>query len=207
MIKLKDILLENSSPSIFTARRTDDRTTRYAANNLRKAVKLVDDYIAGGSKGDLNLSGLDLIKLPSNLKNINVDGNFNCGDNKLTSLEGAPTSVHRGFSCSDNELISLEGAPTTVGRSFHCSNNKLISLSGAPKSVGGRFTCNINLLTSLEGAPKSIGKDFYCTGNILTSLEGAPRSVGRDFYCHGNTKKFTKDEVRAVCDVKGMILV
>ena len=49
--------------------------------------------------------------------------------------------------------------------------------------------------------------DFYCHGNKLTSLVGAPSSVGGNFYCNGNATKFTIEQVRAVCDVKGIIYV
>jgi hypothetical protein len=133
MIKLKDILLEGKPPSIFIPRRIEDRVER-----------MIKTYIRNGSKGDLNLIGLDLTKLPDILKDITVGGNFNC---------------------SYNELTSLEGAPKTVGESFGCSFNK------------------------------------------LTSLVGAPKSVGEDFYCRNNNVKFTEQDVRAVCDVKGDVLV
>ena len=40
-------------------------------------------------------------------------GDFNCYNNKLTTLEGAPSSVGGDFSCSfNNNLTSLEGAPS-----------------------------------------------------------------------------------------------
>jgi len=52
-----------------------------------------------------------------------VGGSFDCGDNKLTSLQGAPQEVGEDFSCSYNKLTSLEGAPQEVGGDFHCSDN------------------------------------------------------------------------------------
>jgi len=122
-------------------------------------------YIKNGSEGDLNLSGLKLTKLPSNLKNVSVGGNFDCNGNKLTSLDGAP------------------------------------------RSVGGYFDCSRNNLTSLANAPSSVGLDFYCSINDLTSLAGAPSSVGGSFNCSDNDIKFTVEQVRAVCDVKGEIFV
>ena len=57
-----------------------------------------------------------------------VNGNFNCGDNKLTSLEGAPKTVGSYFDCDYNKLTSLEGAPETVGGDFSCNSNNLESL-------------------------------------------------------------------------------
>jgi len=49
--------------------------------------------------------------------------------------------------------------------------------------------------------------EFYCTNNSLTSLEGAPEKVEGSFFCSNNTVKFTEEQVRAVCDVKGRIYV
>ena len=111
-----------------------------------------------------------------------VDGDFYCFDNQLTSLKGAPQSVGGNFDCGDNQLTSLEGAPQSVGGDFSCSNNFLVSLEGAPQSVGRDFVCNYNQLVSLKGAPQKVANDFKCIGNPLTSLEGAPQNVGRNFY-------------------------
>ena len=36
-------------------------------------------------------------------------GYFNCFNNQLTSLEGAPSSVDGNFNCSNNQLTSLTG--------------------------------------------------------------------------------------------------
>jgi hypothetical protein len=152
MIKLKDILLESTAPNIFVPRRIEDRVER-----------MISLYIRNGNKGDLDLSDLKLTVLPDMLKDITVGGNFYCGNNKLTSLEGAPKSVGASFACSHNELTSLQCDHITVGGDFYCSFNKLTSLAGAPKSVGG------------------------------------------DFICHSNNIKFTEQDVRAVCDLKGTV--
>ena len=94
--------------------------------------------------GDVDLSNLYLKRLPDILKDITVSGNFNCSDNKLTSLVGAPTNVDGNFYCNGNKLTSLVGAPTNVVGRFDCGDNKLTSLTGAPKTVGGHFYCNDN---------------------------------------------------------------
>ena len=133
--------------------------------------------------GGVILHNEHLEKLP--LKFGTVTGNFNCNDNQLTSLVGAPHTVGGSFNCARNKLISLKGAPHTVGGSFDCPRNKLISLEGAPKSVGGYFDCNFNVLKTLEGAPHTVGANFRCEYNQLTSLEGSPKVTG-GFYCRGN---------------------
>jgi hypothetical protein len=145
MIKLKDILLENTAPNIFIPRRMEDRIER-----------LIKNYIRNGSKGDLNLHGLHLTKLPDILKNVSVGGSVWCGSNKLTSLENAPKSVDGDFYCYDNELTSLVGAPTSVGRDFYCYNNELTSLVGAPTSVGRHFMCSDNPVKFTEKQVRAV---------------------------------------------------
>ena len=152
MIKLKDILFEGKPPSIFVPRRMEDR--------IERMIRL---YVKNGSKGDLDLSDLNLTKLPEILKDISVDGDFFCNGNNLTSLEGAPKTVNGDFGCGHNKLTSLEGSPKSVGGSFYCGFNNLTSLTGAPKFVGGVFSCGFNEI------------------------------------------KFTEQQVRAVCNVKGDI--
>ncbi len=175
MIKLKDILLESTAPDIFVPRRIEGRVER-----------MIMLYVKNGSKGNLSLQFLKLTELPVILKDITVGADFDCSNNKLTSLINAPKFV---------------------GGTFYCENNKLTSLDGATEYVGGNFGCIRNNLTSLTGAPKSVGRDFGCSYNNLTSLTGAPKSVGRDFYCGNNNVLFTREHVRAVCDVKGRIVV
>ena len=145
MIKLKDILLEAKAPSIFIPRRLEDRVER-----------MVRIYIRNGSKGDLDLSNMNLTKLPDILKDITVRGNFYCGNNNLTSLEGAPKSVGASFACSNNKLTSLQCDHITVGGDFYCSFNKLTSLDGAPKTVGGNFHCYQNPVKFTEKQVRSV---------------------------------------------------
>ena len=151
-----------------------------------RVERLISLYVRNGSKGDLDLDYLKLTVLPDMLKDITVGGDFLCRYNKLTSLINVPKSV---------------------GEDFDCSVNKLTSLINAPSSVGGYFDCSVNSLTSLEGAPKTVGGDFICYNNKLKSLTGAPKFVGGEFSCHTNPGKFTEQDVRAVCDVKGKVYV
>ena len=130
--------------------------------------------------GTVNLSRKGLTRLP--LKFGRVSGRFYCYDNKLTNLEGSPSSVRGDFWCYDNQLTSLEDGPSSVGGLFWCHNNQLTSLIGSPSSVGGDFWCQENNLTSLEGSPSSVGGRFWCYKNQLTGLEGSPKSVGQ-FIC------------------------
>ena len=119
-------------------------------------------------KGNVGLEGLGLTKIP--IKFRHIDGNFYCGNNKLTSLENAPEKVGGTFDCDFNYLTSLEGAPREVSGYFDCSFNKLTSLEGAPKHVGGYFNCRDNNLTSLKGLEVVVG-GIICFGNPVSEKE------------------------------------
>lgn len=178
-------------------------------------------------KGSLTLSRMGLTELPD-LSHLRVGGHFNCSNNDLTSLQGAPQKVGGSFYCFDNKLTTLQGGPNEVGLDYDCSGNKLMnlggaprelsgsfdcvynritSLEGAPRKVGGQFKCYGNYLSTLEGAPDEVGRDFNCHYNKLTSLEGAPREVGRNFDCSNNEREFSEEDVRGVSNVKGEIIL
>jgi hypothetical protein len=145
MIKLKQLLLENTAPDVFVPRRIENRVER-----------LIKTYIRNGNKGDLDLSGLKLTKLPEILKNVSIGGDFDCGFNNLTSLENCPSSVDGTFGCGNNNLTSLEGSPSSVGGSFICGGNNLTSLEGAPKFVGLDFDCTDNPVQFTRKGVKSV---------------------------------------------------
>ena len=125
-------------------------------------------------------------------------------DGKFTIKFG---KVEGDFNCVNCGLTTLEGAPKYVGGNFKCNNNQLTSLEGGPEYVGKDFDCSFNKLTTLKGAPKYVGGSFYCVSNKLTSLEGAPEYVGVHFGCRRNKKKFTEEDVNKVSEVKGVIFV
>ena len=118
---------------------------------------------------------------------VDVKGRFSCSGQGLSDFKGVKFGVvWRNFNCSENRLTSLDGAPQSVDVDFHCDHNLLTSLVGAPQDVDGGFYCHNNSLTSLIGAPKRVGGTFVCEVNSLTSLEGAPRVVNGYFSCEDN---------------------
>ena len=95
-----------------------------------------------------------------------------------------------------------------VDRMFSLSGNKnLTSLKNCPNYVGGYFSCTgCHNLKSLKGSPMKIGRDFVCYGcSQLDSLEGCPQEVKKDFLCGKCKRKFTKEEVESVCNVRNNI--
>jgi len=222
---------------------SDFHTIRSANTELIKRVSSlmfievgdgVYDILGDVDFGDLGLSSLlevtallkELTSSKISVRIRKVQGNFNCSDNNLTDLKGAPEYVKENFKCYSNKLGTLEGAPKYVGghfwcdrnnlknligapqyigKGFYCSFNQLVSLEGAPKRVEGGFDCSTNQLQTLQGAPEYVGSDFDCSDNALVSLEGAPKYVGGVFECGFNPKEFTVEEVRKLVNVGGGI--
>ena len=119
------ILLENQNPNNIDLKL------------LKKCVVGTYNINDNGSvdvKGDVNLNRKNLTKIPFKFRN--VSGYFSCGDNQLTSLEGAPESVGMSFYCgSNNQLTTLEGAPRIVRYDFSCFNNPNLPYSELFKIV------------------------------------------------------------------------
>ncbi|WP_320034439.1 hypothetical protein [Halarcobacter sp.] len=143
-----------------------------------------------------------------------VDGYFNIANNNLETLEGCPKKVARDFNCSNNKITSLFGGPQIVGDFdcsnnelknnlsygpkevygyYNCSNNRLSTIDGAPRSIVEYFNCSNNLLTSLKGGPKYVDGFFDCSQNRLETLKGGPITVGQDYICYWNQLKNLSD--------------
>ena len=91
---------------------------------------------------------------------IDVDGNVNLWDKKLTELPLTFNKVTGSFDCSYNKLTTLKGCPRWVGDWFGCGLNKLNSLEFSPDYVGGWFNCEYNDLTN-NYCDTEIGGSFY----------------------------------------------
>ena len=102
---------------------------------------------------------------------INVKGDVDLSNLNLTKLPIRFGTVGGGFYCNNNKLTTLEGAPKKVGGDFYCNNNKLTTLKGAPEKVRGDFDCSNNKLTSLKGAPEVVVDDFHCYDNEVKFTE------------------------------------
>ena len=64
----------------------------------------------------INSISMDLHELPIKFKI--VSGNFNCGENGLTTLIGCPETIGGYFDCHGNNIVSLVGCPISVGKYF-----------------------------------------------------------------------------------------
>ena len=139
-----------------------------------KHVKLFEDFISQETLTEDQIDWLNRCTKGSWSVNpatglVDVDYNFHCNQQNLKDFKGVRFGhITIDFDCRDNQLTSLKGAPQTVGRHFYCSYNDLTDLKEAPQTVGGGFYCGENLLTSLEGAPQIVKGDFYCRNNPVS---------------------------------------
>jgi hypothetical protein len=118
-------------------------------NTLEFCEKYLENYTINPDNtidvnGNVNLNDRlgDMEKLP--VKFGKVSGNFSCGWNKLTTLEGCPNYIGGDFSCYNNNLTTLEYCPNYVGDIFNCFGNNLTTLEGCPKYVGDNFIYHAN---------------------------------------------------------------
>jgi len=101
---------------------------------------------------------------------IDVDGNVELSNKKLTKLPLRFRNVSGYFDCEYNLLTSLEGCPNSVGGFFDCSGNQLTSLVGCPEIIGAGFFCNNNKITDFKGISEFFENDFYCNRNPIKEI-------------------------------------
>ena len=135
-------------------------------HNIKKYT--ITDELIVDVAGDVDLFGQGLKEIPVRFGKVN--GCFDISCNKLTSLRGSPHVVFE-FNCSNNKLTTLLYGPIIVIRYYVCYHNNLSSLLGAPKRVGGCFDCSYNNLTTLNHFPEYIAYTTTVDRNKLQVTE------------------------------------
>lgn len=100
---------------------------------------------------------------------IDVDGDVIMRDEFLDKLPLRFNIVSGGFDCGNQKITTLDGSPNSVGGNFICSDNLLTSLVGGPNFVGGNFSAIYNDLSNLEGCPTTVNGNFQCFQNHISS--------------------------------------
>lgn len=104
---------------------------------------------------------------------VDVRGDVSLSYKSLENILVKFKSVTGNFDCSNNKLTTLVNCPDYVGDIFNCSVNKLTSLKYCPNLIEGFMECSANLLTNFEGCPKELSGGFYCYAtDTLQTLEG-----------------------------------
>jgi hypothetical protein len=99
----ESFIFESLEDNIYTLSETKNtveaKLKKYKITNYTISEDLTVDV-----KGNVYLSSKNLEKLPFIFGK--VTGNFDCSENKLTTLKGAPLSVGGKFDCSYNQLTT-----------------------------------------------------------------------------------------------------
>ena len=108
----------------------DSICKKYDIINYTINQDLTIDVDVTNFRFSVDLSNKGLNEIP--LKFGKVTGNFYCGYNNLTNLEGSPKEVGSIFYCQNNKLTTLKGAPDKIESGFNCSYNNLINFKYLP---------------------------------------------------------------------------
>ena len=182
--------------------------------------EILDTCIRGtwkiNSRGEIDVSG-DVNISHQNLNSIlqlgqfgEVSGNFDCSNNNLRTLEGAPKRTGGEFSARENKLISLIDAPEWVFLNFNVSSNEIDSFEFSPKYVGGNFRISNNKLISFKFCPRTFEGGLMCSGNKFMSLQNFPREINGDFSCDSlpkilGDKRDIEYKLKSICHITGRI--
>jgi len=155
MIKFKDILEEEK---ILVPRHLETRDEEYK----RIFYKKIQDYIKGGSKGNLNLFQVPITKLPDNF--VKVGGILNLSNSKIQSLSNLKV-VEKSLNLWGTSIKSL-GNIQKIGNILYLSNSLVESL-GNLQFVGWSLEAYDSQLKSL-GNLKFVGKNLYLENTPLS---------------------------------------
>ncbi len=119
---------------------------------------------------------------------VNVNGSVWLGKLDLTEIPIPFGQINGDFDCSNNQLTSLKNCPFTVMGNLYVSNNQLTSLDGCAQSVGMNFNCSANNLTSLYGGPMKVGKSYNFSYNTYLKSLGGITTEANGYTSMGNFK-------------------
>ena len=133
--------------------------------------------------------GWNGVKKQSNIENIKAWCD-EMGIENFTINSQGEIDVDGGVDLANRDFEKLPYKFGKVTGFFTLMNNKnLTSLKNCPDYVGNYFSCSdCTKLDSLEGCPIEVWSNFFC-----------------NFFCKDYERKFTEEEVRSLCKVKGNV--
>lgn len=125
---------------------------------------------------------------------VNVEGSVWLGKMNLDEIPIPFGQINGDFDCSNNNLTSLKNCPFRVMGSLYVYNNSLTSLDGCAESVGMNFNCSGNNLLSLYGGPMKVGKNYNFSSNIYLPSLGGITTQANNY--NGNNNKKLPEEIQ-----------
>lgn len=108
----------------------------------------------------INLKGKGLNVLPD-FSAVRVRHTFDCSDNNIYSLKGAPVSEMDDYFCKETMIFTFEGAPRTVRDQFsYLQTPYLSSLAGVPQAK-----------TYIYGNHEAMGKNLRTDRPLVRALD------------------------------------
>ena len=98
---------------------------------------------------------------------IDVEGDLDIRYYKLTKSPIKFNKINGGFDCGNNKLISLERSPIEVNGGFYCYRNNLTTFQFCPKIIRGHLFCNYNNIKTFEHFPSYVKGEFLCNDNPI----------------------------------------
>ena len=148
---------------------------------------------------NVNLSNRGLTELPDFSKVV-VNGNFNCLDNYIENLVGAPQKASGDFLCNANRIKSLNGAPKVVGGLFNCAANELKTRLADTESKILKSAQTIKAVV-LKGFDGMIGREVQPGRRFGTEIASYAKKRGVSGIFHSDELPaygITQDEVDKV---------
>ena len=111
----------------------------------------------------------------------------------------------KNYTINDKDEIDVDGHVDLREKDLKELPYKFGKITGS-EGVFTMYKCK-NLI-SLRNCPNIVDAYFSCSNcTKLDSLEGCPKKVGVDFYCGDCKRRFTKEEVRSLCEVINNIYI
>jgi hypothetical protein len=163
MITLLELLKEEIE---LTSRRSpEERMSKYT----QVLNKKIEQYIKNGSKGDLDLNGYSLSKLPDGLKTIG--GSLNLANSKIKELPNG-LKVKHGLNLMYSEIEKLPN-DIQIGEDLYLSSSKIKSL---PDNLKIKDNLNIED-TEIEFLPKGLQVGMLYIKNTKIQITSLPKDI------------------------------
>lgn len=123
------------------------------------------------TKGNIDLCAMGLDKLPD-MSSVIVNTSYNCANNNLTDLTGAPYTVNGDARFIKNPLTSLRGMPRNIGGKIYLSETQLTTKSFVPLYMENKLDDIVGVDDNLIAAwRKQIANRKTEIANIIMALK------------------------------------
>src|SRR5690554_2031089 len=114
---------------------------------------------------------------------------FNCGSNKINSLDISQNSHLRTLRCNNNSLSSLDVRQNTNLTDLLCNSNQLSNLDVRQNTNLTVLICPSNQLSTLDISENIKLATLNCAENLIANLDFSQNPALTRLFCNGNQLK------------------